>query len=66
MPLSIFKNLGLGNPKPTAMRLMMADRMVKRTIGILHNLLVKLKLFIFQDNFVIPDCETNFEVPVIL
>ena len=25
MPLSIYKKLGLGNPKPTAMRLLMAD-----------------------------------------
>ena len=25
MPLSIYKNLGLGDPKPTAMRLLMAD-----------------------------------------
>ena len=26
MPLSIYKKLGLGDPKPTAMRLLMADR----------------------------------------
>ena len=36
MPLSIYKKLGLGDSKPTAMRLMMADQMVKRPIGILH------------------------------
>ncbi|XP_049357121.1 uncharacterized protein LOC125821800 [Solanum verrucosum] len=29
MPLTIYKQLGLGVPKPTAMRLMMADRSVK-------------------------------------
>ena len=29
MPLSIYKKLGLGDPKPTAMRLLMADRTVK-------------------------------------
>ena len=28
MPLSIYKKLGLGDPKPTAMRLLMADRTV--------------------------------------
>ena len=33
MPLSIYKKLG---PKPTVMRLLMSDRMVKRPIGILH------------------------------
>ena len=29
MPLSIYKKLGLGDPKPTAMWLLMADRTVK-------------------------------------
>ena len=33
MPLSIYKKLGLGDPKPTAMRLLMDDRTVKRPIG---------------------------------
>ena len=35
MPLSIYKQLGLGDPKPTAIRLLMVDRTVKRPIGIL-------------------------------
>ena len=30
MPLSIYKKFDLGNPKPTAMRLLMADRTVKQ------------------------------------
>nr|XP_010321661.1 uncharacterized protein LOC104647719 [Solanum lycopersicum] len=34
MPLSIYKKLGLGDPKPTKMRLMMTDRIVKRRIGL--------------------------------
>ena len=66
MPLSIFKKLGLGDPKPTAMRLLMADRTVKRPIGILHNVLVKVESFIFPLEFVILDCEVYFEVPIIL
>ena len=66
MPLSIFKKLGLGDPKPTAMRLLMADRTVKKPIGILHDVLVKLESFIFPDDFVILDCEVDFEVPIIL
>ncbi|TMW92157.1 hypothetical protein EJD97_013431, partial [Solanum chilense] len=60
------KKLGLGDPKPTAMRLLMADRTLKRPIGILHNMLVKVELFIFLAYFVILDCEVNFEVPIIL
>ena len=57
MPLSIYKKLGLGDPKPTAMRLLMADRTVKRPIGILHDVLVKVESFIFLADFVILDCE---------
>ena len=56
----------LGDPKPTAMRLLMADRKVKRPIGILHDVLVKVKSFIFPTDFVILDCEVDFEVPIIL
>ena len=66
MPLSIYKKLGLGDQKPTAMRLLMADRTVKRPIGILHDVLVKVESFIFSANFIILDCEVDFEVPIIL
>ena len=66
MPLSIYKKLGLGDPNPNAMRLLMADRIGKRTIGIIHNLLVKVESFIFPVDFVILDCEVDFEVPIIL
>ena len=48
------------------MRLVMADRMVKRPIGILHDVLIKVESFIFPTDFVILDCEANFEVPIIL
>ncbi|TMW80456.1 hypothetical protein EJD97_019855, partial [Solanum chilense] len=48
------------------MRLLMADRRVKRLVGILHNVLVKVESFIFLEDFVILDCEVDFEVPIIL
>ncbi|XP_015165552.1 uncharacterized protein [Solanum tuberosum] len=66
MPLTIYKQLGLGVPKPTTMRLMMADRSVKRPVGILCDVLVNLDTFIFLADFVILDCEVDFEVPIIL
>ena len=66
MPLSIYKKLDLGDPKPTAMRPLMADRIVKRPIGILHDVLVKVESFIFPADFLILDCEVDFEVPIIL
>ena len=65
MLLSIYKKLGLGDPKPTVMRLLMADRILKRPIGINHDVLVKVEPFIFPTDFVILDCEVNFEVPII-
>ena len=48
------------------MRLLMDDRTVKRPIGILHDVLVKVESFIFLADFVILDCEVDFEVPIIL
>ena len=42
MPLSIYKNLGLGDPNPSAMRLVMADQTVKSSISILHKVLIKV------------------------
>ena len=52
-PSRFFKKLGLGYPKPTAMRLLMADQTVKRPIGILQVVLVKVESIIFQADFVI-------------
>ncbi|XP_049376924.1 uncharacterized protein LOC125841797 [Solanum stenotomum] len=66
MPLSIYKKLGLGAPKPIVMRLLMADKTVKKPIGVLQDVLVKVGSFIFPADFVILDCEVDFEVPIIL
>ena len=66
MLFSIYKNLGLGDPKTTAMWLLMADQTVKSPIGILYDVLVKVVSFIFPVDFVILDYEVDFEVPIIL
>ncbi|KAK4716475.1 hypothetical protein R3W88_014813 [Solanum pinnatisectum] len=66
MPLSIYKKFGLGTPKPTAMRVLMADRTMKKPIGGLQDVLVKVESFIFLPYFVILDCEVDFEIPIIL
>ena len=52
--------------KPTAMRELMDDRTLKRPVGILHDVLVKVELFIFPGDFVILDCEVDFEMLNIL
>ncbi|XP_015163866.1 uncharacterized protein [Solanum tuberosum] len=42
------------------------DRTVKRPIGVLKHVLMKVESFIFLAHFVILDCEVDFEVPMIL
>src|SRR5687767_2944271 len=65
IPYSIYKQLGLGEPKPTNMRLLIADRTIKRPIGILYDVLVKVDRFIFPADFVILNYEVDVEVPII-
>ena len=52
--------------KTTAIRFLMDDRMEKRPIGILHYVLVTVKSFIFPTDFVILDCEVDFDVTIML
>ncbi|KAK4731252.1 hypothetical protein R3W88_024240 [Solanum pinnatisectum] len=66
MPLAIYKKLGLGNPNPIAMQLLMPDRTVKKPIGVLQNVLVKVESFMFPADFLILDYDVDFEVPIIL
>ncbi|XP_070020535.1 uncharacterized protein [Nicotiana sylvestris] len=62
MPYSIFKTFGIGQPRPTSMRLQMADRSMKRPLGIIDDVLVWVDKFILPADFVILD----YEVPIIL
>ncbi|KAK4707226.1 hypothetical protein R3W88_033241 [Solanum pinnatisectum] len=66
MPYAIYKQLGLGEPKATKLRLLMAVRSIKHPVGIIYDILVKVNQFIFPANFVILDCEIDAEIPIIL
>ncbi|XP_070057861.1 uncharacterized protein [Nicotiana tomentosiformis] len=66
MPYSVFKTLGIGKPRLTSMRLQMVDRTMKRSLGIIDDVLVRVDKFILPADFVILDCEVNYEVPIIL
>ncbi|XP_070047062.1 uncharacterized protein [Nicotiana tomentosiformis] len=66
MPYSVFKTLGIGQPRPTSMRLHMAGRTMKRPLGIIDDVLVRVDKFILLADFVILDCEMDYEVPIIL
>ncbi|XP_070029631.1 uncharacterized protein [Nicotiana sylvestris] len=66
MPYSVFKTLGIRQPRPTYMRLQMADRTMKRPLGIIDDVLVRVDKFILTADFVILNCEVDYEVPIIL
>ncbi|XP_016540993.1 uncharacterized protein LOC107841654 [Capsicum annuum] len=66
IPLVVYKKIGLGDLTLTNMQLVMADKSVKRPMGILHDVLHKVADFILSADFVVLDCEMDFEVPIIL
>ncbi|XP_070050812.1 uncharacterized protein [Nicotiana tomentosiformis] len=66
MPYSVFKTLGIGQPRATSMRLQMADWTMKKPLGIIDDVLVRVDKFILPADFMILDCEVDYEVPIIL
>ena len=66
----VYKQLGLGELKPTTITLSLADRSVKISKGIVEDVLVKVDKFYFSIDFVILDIEPVVEgtnhVPIIL
>ncbi|XP_015159100.1 uncharacterized protein [Solanum tuberosum] len=66
MPYKIYKQLGLGEPMSTTMRILMAYRSIKHPVGILYDILLKVDQFIFPADFVILDCEIDAEIFIIL
>ncbi|XP_070015113.1 uncharacterized protein [Nicotiana sylvestris] len=66
MPFSVFKTLGIGQPRLTSMRLQMVDRNMKRPLGVIEDALVRVDKFIPPTDFVILDCKVDYEVPIIL
>ncbi|XP_070014167.1 uncharacterized protein [Nicotiana sylvestris] len=66
MPYSIFNTLGIGKPRPTSMRLQMSDRTMKTQLGVIDGVLIRVDKFILPMDFVILNCEVDYEVPTIL
>ncbi|XP_070057219.1 uncharacterized protein [Nicotiana tomentosiformis] len=66
MPYSVFKTLGIGKPKPIFMRLKMTDCTIKRPLVVIEDILVRVDKFILPVDFVILDCEIDYEVSIIL
>ena len=70
LPYSVYKQLGLGELKPTNITLSLADRLVKITKGIVEDVLVKVDKFYYPVDFVVLDTEPIANgpnhVPIIL
>jgi len=66
MPLSMCRWLGELEIMPTRMTLQLADHSITRPYGVIEDVLVRVKHFIFPIDFVVMDiCEDN-DIPVIL
>ena len=70
LPYSMYKQLGLGELKPTTITLSLDDRSVKILKGIVEDVLVKVDKFYYTVDFVVLDIEPVAEgtnhVPIIL
>ncbi|XP_073137635.1 uncharacterized protein [Henckelia pumila] len=66
MSFSVFRKLGMGEPKPTRVFLQLADRSIKYPRGIIEDVLVKVDKFIFPVDFVVLDMEEDLDMPLIL
>ncbi|GJX87089.1 reverse transcriptase domain-containing protein [Tanacetum coccineum] len=66
MPYTMYKKLGLGEPKPIRMSLELADKSIQYPRGIIEKVLIKVDKFILPIDFVILDMPEDFRVPIIL
>ena len=70
LPYSVYKQLGLGELKPTSITLQLADRLVKIPRGMVEDVLVQVDKFYFPVDFIVLDTEpvvhSNSQIPVIL
>ncbi|XP_031116512.1 uncharacterized protein LOC116020170 [Ipomoea triloba] len=66
MPYSLCKRLNMGTPKPTSMTLQMADRSIKRPVGVLEDVPVMIDQYFIPGDFVVLDIEEDAKVPIIL
>ncbi|XP_075507502.1 uncharacterized protein LOC142544330 [Primulina tabacum] len=65
MPFSIYRDLELGEVKPTTITLQLADRSLTYPRGIVEDVLIKVDKFIFPADFVILDMEEDQDAPLI-
>ncbi|XP_019240241.1 PREDICTED: uncharacterized protein LOC109220240 [Nicotiana attenuata] len=61
MPLSVFRQLGLGAPRPTTVILQLDDHSLAHFEGVIEDVLVQVGSFIFPTDFIILDYEPDQE-----
>ncbi|XP_060195004.1 uncharacterized protein LOC132624207 [Lycium barbarum] len=66
MPLAIYRPLGLEMPRPTTVQLQMADRSVKKPVGVMDDVIFRVGEFLLPVEFVILDCIVDRDIPIIL
>lgn len=70
LPYSVYAQLGLGELRPTPVRLQLADRSVKIPRGTIEGVLIKVDKFYFSVDFIVVDTQpvenVNAQIPVIL
>ena len=66
MPLSVAKQLSLGELIPTTITLQMADRSMVNPEGVLEDVLVTVGKFVFPVDFIVLEMETDSQVPLLL
>ena len=66
MSLSIFRALGLGEPKQNTVSLKLADGSIKYPLGVIEDVIVKVDKFYFPADFFILDMEEDSNVLLIL
>lgn len=65
MSMSIYRDLKLGEVKPTNIALQLANKSLTYPSGIVEDVLVKVDKFIFPADFVILDMDEDHEAPPI-
>ena len=58
LPYSMYKQLGLGELKPTSITLSLADRSIKIPKGTMEDVLIKVDKFYYPVDFVVLDTES--------
>ena len=65
MPFSIFRALGLGEPKSTTISLQLVDRLIKYPFGVIEDVIAKVDKFYFPGDFIMLDMEEYHNVHLI-